>query len=94
MAGRDLIGGNGWGSAGRGAATARWITSSRPSAAGKERATRGEDEGERARLGVVSVWNPTAHPGLPLAVLLGRTVLLTVTQWFVRDARETTSGFL
>jgi hypothetical protein len=29
-----------------------------------------------------------AHPGLPLAVLLGRTVLLTVTQWFVLDARE------
>jgi hypothetical protein len=27
-------------------------------------------------------------------VLLGRTVLLTVTQWFMRDARETTGGFL
>jgi hypothetical protein len=40
------------------------------------------------------VWSLTAHPGLPLAVLLGRTVLLTVTQWFVRDARETTGDFL
>jgi hypothetical protein len=39
----------------------------------------------------VGVWNPTAHPGLPLMVLLGRTMLLTVTQWFVRDAREMTS---
>jgi hypothetical protein len=36
----------------------------------------------------VGVWSPTAHPGLPLVVLLGRTVLLTVTQWFVRDARD------
>jgi hypothetical protein len=34
------------------------------------------------------------HPGLPLEVLLGRTVLLTVTQWFVRDARETVDDFL
>jgi hypothetical protein len=42
----------------------------------------------------VGVWSPTAHPGLPLAVLLSRTVLLTVTQWFVRDARETTDNFL
>jgi hypothetical protein len=42
----------------------------------------------------VGVWSPTAHPGLPLVVLLGRTVLLTVTQWFVRDARETTCDFL
>jgi hypothetical protein len=42
----------------------------------------------------VGVWSPTAHPGLPLAVLLGRTVLLTVTQWFVRDARETIGDFL
>jgi hypothetical protein len=42
----------------------------------------------------VSVWSLTAHPGLPLAVLLGRTVLLTVTQWFVRDAQETTGNFL
>jgi hypothetical protein len=42
----------------------------------------------------VGVWSPTAHPGLPLTVLLGRTVLLTVTQWFVRDARETTGNFL
>jgi hypothetical protein len=24
------------------------------------------------------VWDPTAHPGLPLEVLLGRTVLSTV----------------
>jgi hypothetical protein len=28
----------------------------------------------------VGVWSPTAHPGLPLMVLLGRTMLLTVTQ--------------
>ena len=34
------------------------------------------------------------HPGLPLEVLLGRTVLLTVTQWFVLDARETVDDFL
>jgi hypothetical protein len=27
-------------------------------------------------------------PRLPLTVLLGRTVLLTLTQWFVLDARE------
>jgi hypothetical protein len=27
-------------------------------------------------------------------VLLGRMVLLIVTQWFVRDARETTGDFL
>jgi hypothetical protein len=42
----------------------------------------------------VGVWSPTAHLGLPLAVLLGRTVLLTVTQWFVRYARETAGNFL
>jgi hypothetical protein len=42
----------------------------------------------------VGVWSPTVHPGLPLKVLLGRTVLLTVTQWFVRDARETVGDFL
>jgi hypothetical protein len=42
----------------------------------------------------VGVWSPTAHMGLPLAVLLGRMVLLIVTQWFVRDARETTCDFL
>jgi hypothetical protein len=42
----------------------------------------------------VGVWSLTAHPGLPLTVLLGRTVMLTVTQWFVRDARETTGDFL
>jgi hypothetical protein len=44
--------------------------------------------------GGVGVWSSTAHPGLPLEVLLGRTVLLTVTQWFVRDARETVTNFL
>jgi hypothetical protein len=27
-------------------------------------------------------------------VLLGRTMLLTVTQWFVRDTRETAGDFL
>jgi hypothetical protein len=43
---------------------------------------------------IVGVWSPTAHPGLPLTVLLGSTVLLTVTQWFVRDAREMTGDFL
>jgi hypothetical protein len=32
------------------------------------------------------VWDPTAHPGLPLEVLLGRTVLLTVARWFVLGA--------
>jgi hypothetical protein len=42
----------------------------------------------------VGVWSPAAHPGLPLVVLLGRTVLLTVTQWFVRDARGMTDDFL
>jgi hypothetical protein len=42
----------------------------------------------------VGVWSPTAHPGLPLMVLLDRTVSLTVTQWFVRDTRETTDDFL
>jgi hypothetical protein len=33
-------------------------------------------------------YSPIAHPGLPLAVLLGTTMLLIVTQWFVLDARE------
>jgi hypothetical protein len=42
----------------------------------------------------VGVWSPTAHPGLPLEVVLGRTMLLTVTQWFMRDARETVGDFL
>ena len=42
----------------------------------------------------VGVLGPTVHPGLPLEVLLGRTVLSTVTQWFVRDARETVDNFL
>lgn len=44
--------------------------------------------------GRVSVWSLTAHPGLPLEVLLGRTMLLTVTQWFVQDAPETVDSFL
>jgi hypothetical protein len=34
------------------------------------------------------------HPRLHLEVLLGRTVLLTVTQWFVRSARVTINSFL
>jgi hypothetical protein len=34
------------------------------------------------------------HSGLPLEVLLGRMVLLTVTQWFVQDARETVDSLL
>jgi hypothetical protein len=34
----------------------------------------------------VGVWGPTAHLGLPLEVLLSRTVLLIVAQWFVQDA--------
>jgi hypothetical protein len=42
----------------------------------------------------VGVWDPTAHPGLPLKMLLGRTVLPTVAQWFVLDARETIDNFL
>jgi hypothetical protein len=42
----------------------------------------------------VGVWSPTAHPGLPLEVLLGKTVLLNVTQWFVQDARETVDSFI
>jgi hypothetical protein len=42
----------------------------------------------------VGVWSLTAYLGLPLAVLFGRTVLLTVTQWFVQDARETTYNFI
>jgi hypothetical protein len=42
----------------------------------------------------VGVLVPTVHPVLPLEVLLGRTVLSTVTQWFVRDARETVDNFL
>jgi hypothetical protein len=39
----------------------------------------------------IGVWSPTAQLGLPLVVLLGRTMLLTVTQWLVRDTREMTS---
>jgi hypothetical protein len=42
----------------------------------------------------VGVLSPTAHPGLPLEVLLGRTVLSTITQWFVRDTREMVDDFL
>ena len=42
----------------------------------------------------VGVWGPTAHPGLPLEVLLGRTVLLTVARWFVLGARETIDNFI
>jgi hypothetical protein len=41
----------------------------------------------------VGVWDPTAHPGLPLEVLLGRTVLLTVARWFLLSARETVDNF-
>jgi hypothetical protein len=40
------------------------------------------------------VWDPTAHPGLPLEVLLGRTVLPTVARWFVLGARETIDNFI
>jgi hypothetical protein len=42
----------------------------------------------------VGVWDPTVHPGLPLEVLLGRTVLPTVAQWFVLGALETIDNFL
>jgi hypothetical protein len=42
----------------------------------------------------VGVWSPTVHPRLPLEVLLDRTVLLTIAQWFVQDARETVGDFL
>jgi hypothetical protein len=42
----------------------------------------------------VGVCDPTAHPELPLEVLLGRTALLTVARWFVLDARETIDNFL
>jgi hypothetical protein len=34
------------------------------------------------------------HPGLPLEVLLGRTLLLTVAPWFVLGAREAVDNFL
>jgi hypothetical protein len=43
---------------------------------------------------VVSVWDPTVHPRLPLEVLLGRTVLSTVARWFVLRAREIIDNFL
>jgi hypothetical protein len=42
----------------------------------------------------VGVWDPTAHPGLPLEVLLGRTMLPTVARWFVLGARETIDNFI
>jgi hypothetical protein len=42
----------------------------------------------------VGVWDPTAHTGLPLEVLLGRTVLLTVARWFLLSAQETVDNFL
>ena len=42
----------------------------------------------------VGVWGPTAHPGLPLEVFFGRTVLLIVAQWFVQDTREMVDNFL
>jgi hypothetical protein len=42
----------------------------------------------------VGVWDPTAHPGLTLEVLLGRTVLLTVARWFVLGAREMMDNFI
>jgi hypothetical protein len=42
----------------------------------------------------VGVWDPTTHPGLPLEVLLGRTVLLTIARWFVQGARETIDNFI
>jgi hypothetical protein len=45
-------------------------------------------------MGHVGVWTPIAHPGLPRAVLLGRTVLLTVAQWFVQNARGMTGNLL
>ena len=50
---------------------------------------------ERKHIGAdVGVWDPTAHPGLPLEVLLGRTVLPTVARWFVLGARETMDNFI
>jgi hypothetical protein len=42
----------------------------------------------------VGVRDPIAHPGLPLVVLLGRTVLPTVARWFVLGAREIIDNFL
>jgi hypothetical protein len=42
----------------------------------------------------VGVWDPTAHPGLPLEVLFGKTMLLTVAPWFVLGAREAVDNFL
>jgi hypothetical protein len=44
---------------------------------------------------VVGVLGPTAHSGLPLKVFFrSRTVLPTVAQWFVPDARETVDNGL
>jgi hypothetical protein len=37
---------------------------------------------------------PDCAPGLPLEVLLGRTMLLIVARWFVLGARETIDIFL
>jgi hypothetical protein len=42
----------------------------------------------------VGIWSLAAHLGLPLVVLLGRTMLLTITQWFVGVAQEMTGNFL
>jgi hypothetical protein len=42
----------------------------------------------------IGVWDPIAHPGLPLEVLLGRTMLLIVARWFVLGTRETIDNFL
>jgi hypothetical protein len=50
-----------------------------------------KDESEDVYVGV---WDPTAHPRLPLEVLLGRTVLPTVARWFVLGARETIDNFV
>jgi hypothetical protein len=43
----------------------------------------------------VDVLGPIAHPGLPLKVFFrSRTVLPTVAQWFMQDARETVDNGL
>jgi hypothetical protein len=44
--------------------------------------------------GFVGVWDPNAHPKLPLELLLGRTMLPTVARWFVLGARETMDNFI
>jgi hypothetical protein len=65
------------------------------------KAARGrEREGKGARVGAdrwdspVGVWDLTAHPGLPLEVLLGRMMLPIVARWFVLGARETMDNFI